>query len=63
MSADGKEWGQPAASGDFSRHELRNTVTLSKSVTGRYVRMRALSPHKPEEFFASAAELDIIPAE
>ena len=63
VSADGKEWGQPVAKGDFSRKELQNTVRLAKPVACRYLRMRALSPHKGEEFFASAAELDIIPAE
>lgn len=63
VSADGKEWGQPVARGDFSKKELKTTVRLTKPVSGRYVRLRALSPQKAEEIYASAAELDVIPAE
>jgi hypothetical protein len=63
VSADGKQWGKPVASGEFAKKELKNTVNLSPPVKGRFIRMRALSPRKQKDHFASVAELEVIPAE
>lgn len=62
VSGDGKTWGQPVAKGEFSKGEIRNEVRFP-AVSGRYVRLRALSPQNREEPYATAAELDLLPAE
>jgi beta-galactosidase len=62
VSADGSQWGAPAATGDF-RGEGETRVMFREPVEGRYIRLVALSPHKGGEYFASAAELDVVPAE
>lgn len=61
VSADGKTWGNAVAQGEF-RGEAETSVTFAAPAAGRYLRLVALSPVQPNDFFASAAELDIIPA-
>jgi hypothetical protein len=60
VSPDGKQWGQPAAKGEFAPGSEEKTVTLDRPSEGRYLRLVATSG-LAQQRFAAIAELDIIP--
>ncbi|RBL92292.1 alpha-L-fucosidase [Chitinophaga flava] len=61
-SADGKNWGQPAATGSFAN--IKNNPVPQKvsfaPVAARFVRLVALTPATEKESRASIAELSVI---
>lgn len=62
-SADGKEWGQPAATGSFDNirnNPVRQTVRFSQPVNARYIRLVALEPADETDRSAGIAELGIL---
>ncbi|MCP4261472.1 MAG: hypothetical protein GY774_28815 [Planctomycetes bacterium] len=61
VSKDGKNWGQPCATGTFQKGRSDKNVLFEKASTGRFVRFVALSGFDDQPF-ASIAELDIISA-
>ena len=60
VSRDGKDWGEALASGDFEKNGAEKEVLFEKPVTGRFIRLVALSGFDGQ-VFASIAEFDIIP--
>lgn len=60
-SADGSEWGEPVAKGEFPDTIEPQTVRFGKAVSARYVKFTALSSQDGQDF-ASAAELEFLPA-
>jgi len=61
LSADGQEWGEPAAKGKISRDADTETVRFPKTITARYLKFVALNEQRGRAF-ATVAELEIIPA-
>ena len=61
VSADGHNWGEPAATGNFEKNRNKKKVLFDKIIEGRLFRFVALSGFDGQ-IFASMAELDIIPA-
>jgi hypothetical protein len=59
VSSDGKNWGQPVASGNFKKDGTEKKVLFERPVKGRFVRFIALRGFDGQ-IFASIAELDII---
>ena len=59
VSADGQNWGEPAATGNFERNQNKKKVLFDKSREGRFLRFVALSGFDGQ-IFASAAEIDLI---
>lgn len=59
LSNDASKWGAPVATGSFKNATGPQTVTLSKAVEGRYMKMIAKSEVNGKEW-TSVAELDII---
>jgi len=59
-SADGEDWGQPLARGQFDPNAGLQTVKFSQPVTTRRLKFVALSSFDPAKPFASMAELDVI---
>jgi len=59
VSSDGKNWGQPVASGNFKKESTEKKVLFKRSAKGRFVRFVAVSGFDGQ-IFASVAELDII---
>jgi hypothetical protein len=59
VSSDGKNWGQPVASGNFKKGGTKKKVLFERSAKGRFVRFVALCGFDGQ-IFASVAELDII---
>ncbi|MHC4324787.1 MAG: discoidin domain-containing protein, partial [Planctomycetota bacterium] len=59
FSADGENWGEPAAAGNFERNRNKKKVLFDKSREGRFLRFVALSGFDGQ-IFASAAEIDLI---
>lgn len=59
VSLDGKNWGEPVATGQFPRGADQTKISLSKPVSGRYFRFRALSEQQGQ-IWASVGELDIL---
>lgn len=59
VSADGKNWGAPVASGAFSSDKAEKRVLFSAPVEARYVRFRALSAQR-NEGYASGAEFSVL---
>jgi hypothetical protein len=59
VSVDGKNWGEPVATGQFKRNGELAKIYFSKPLQCRYFRFRALSEQQGQ-MWASAAELDIL---
>ncbi|HPS00095.1 MAG TPA: alpha-L-fucosidase [Candidatus Sumerlaeota bacterium] len=62
LSADGKTWDKPAASGEFSNiraNPVLQTVTLSQPVQARYFKF--VATHAVEKNHVAVAELGIVP--
>jgi len=59
VSADGQNFGQPAATGNFQRNRNKKKILFDKSREGRFFRFVALSGFDGQ-IFASAAEIDLI---
>ncbi len=60
ISDDGVNWGEPIFKGEFSRDKALKKVKLLKSLTARYIRLKAISGFT-EDPFASLAELKVLP--
>ncbi len=61
LSADGKEWGDPAAKGEFGNlrsNPILQTVPLAKPVTARYFKF--VATHAVEKNHAVIAELGVV---
>jgi hypothetical protein len=61
VSADGQNWGEPAAMGNFEPNRNKKKILFDKSTEGRFFRFVGLSGFDGQ-IFASMAELDIIQA-
>ena len=59
VSQDGKEWGEPVMKGAFERSGEPQKVMFEKPVKARYIRFRALSEQRGNDF-ASGAEFNLI---
>lgn len=59
VSADGKNWGKPVASGAFPRDKAEKRVLFASPVQARFVRFRALSSQNGMDF-ASGAEFGVL---
>lgn len=59
ISMDGKEWGEPIVKGSFERNNDPQKVMFEKPVKGRYIRFRALSEQRGNDY-ASGAEFELI---
>jgi len=62
VSRDGKQWGQPAAEGEFSPGAELQTVRFAKAVEARFIKLVARSSFEGQPF-ASLAELEVIAGE
>ena len=62
VSLDGKQWGQPAAEGAFSRGADLKTVRFGHAIEARFLKLVAQSSFEDKPY-ASLAELDVVPAE
>ncbi len=58
-SMDGKEWGQPLATGQWPDDQQQKVVRFAHSVTARYLKLVALSEVHGQPF-ASVAEVDVM---
>jgi beta-galactosidase len=61
VSPDGKDWGSPVREGRFPNSDSLQTVRWDEPVTGRYIRLVALSEWSGE-YYATVAELDVLAA-
>ena len=59
VSQDGKEWGEPVMKGSFERTGEAHKVMFEKPVKARYIRFRALSEQRGNDY-ASGAEFGLI---
>lgn len=62
-SADGKEWGQPVASGSFDNirnNPVKQFVRFTRPLNARYIRLVALEPADQTDRSAGVAELGIL---
>jgi len=59
VSADGQNFGEPAATGSFEKNRNKQKVLFDKSREGRFFRFVAISGFDGQ-IFASAAEIDLI---
>jgi len=59
VSQDGKEWGEPVKKGAFERSGEPQKVLFDKPVKARYIRFRALSEQRGNDY-ASGAEFNLI---
>ena len=59
VSQDGKEWGEPVMKGSFERSGEPQKVMFDKPVKARYIRFRALSEQRGNDY-ASGAEFNLI---
>ena len=59
VSADGQNFSEPAATGNFARNRNKKKIRFDKSREGRFFRFVALSGFDGQ-IFASAAEIDLI---
>ena len=59
VSADGKNWSEAVAEGEFPYSSDKQTVIFKKPVKARFVRFTALSSHNGQDF-ASGAEFELI---
>ena len=59
VSQDGQEWGEPVLKGSFERTGEAHKVMFDKPVKARYIRFRALSEQRGNDY-ASGAEFGLI---
>ena len=59
VSNDGKTWGKPVAKGSFADNAATQKVMFATPVRARYIRLRALSEQRGNDY-ASAAEFALI---
>ncbi len=59
ISKDGQQWGEPAQRGSFPNTGNLQIIKFSEPITGRYIKLRALSEQRNEPW-ASAAEISVI---
>jgi hypothetical protein len=59
VSADGRDWGEPAASGSFEKGRDRKTIAFERGTKGRFLRFVALAGFDGQKF-ASAAEISLV---
>ena len=59
VSQDGQEWGEPVLKGSFERTGEAHKVMFEKPVKARYIRFRALSEQRGNDY-ASGAEFGLI---
>ncbi len=59
VSADGTNWDAPTATGEFPATDALHAIHFSGPVTGRFIKLRALSGHAPGPW-ASLAELGLL---
>ena len=59
LSADGKDWGVPAAKGQLRNDAEPQTIKLKQSVTARFMKFVALSEIQGRPW-ATIAELDVV---
>ena len=59
VSQDGQEWGEPVFKGSFERTGEAHKVMFDKPVKARYIRFRALSEQRGNDY-ASGAEFNLI---
>jgi len=59
VSRDGKSWAAPAATGKFSNNAQLQAVRFAKAITGRYIKVVALS-EVGGNAWTSLAELDVL---
>jgi len=58
VSADGRQWGDPVASGSFPEGKALQKVALAQPIKGQYVRLVAVQGIEGQKF-AAVAELGI----
>jgi hypothetical protein len=61
VSADGADWGRPAAKGRFPEGQDLHLVTFAHRLDGRFLKVVGLNGWRDEKF-AAIAEIEIIPA-
>jgi beta-galactosidase len=61
VSPDGKDWGSSVREGRFPNSDSLQTVRWDEPVTGRYIRLVALSEWSGE-YYTTVAELDVLAA-
>jgi len=61
VSDDGQQWGAPVSKGRFPNSGQLQTVKFEKPVTGRYIRLVALSEWS-RQYYTTVAELDVMAA-
>jgi len=61
LSADGKNWGEPVAGGNFQKGRDKKNITFAETHKAKFIRFVAVSGFDGQ-IFASIAELDVIPA-
>lgn len=59
VSNDGKNWGNPIASGTFANNRDKKKVTFKQPIKARYLRFKALSSQDGQSY-ASGAEFNIM---
>ena len=62
LSRDGKQWGKPAAEGEFAPGPELKTVRFGRVLEARFLKFVARSSFEGQPY-ASLAELEVIPAE
>ncbi|MGA2245537.1 MAG: discoidin domain-containing protein [Verrucomicrobiota bacterium] len=60
-SADGRNWGEPVATGAFPQNDELHTVKFAQPVEARFLKLVAKNSFNPSAPYASLAELNIIP--
>jgi hypothetical protein len=63
VSADGRDWGAPVATGAFTCNADLQTVRFARPVETRFLKLAALAGFDAEKPFASLAELNVITGE
>jgi beta-galactosidase len=61
VSRDGKDWGSAVSEGRFPNSGSLQTVRWDERVTGRYIRLVAVSEWSGE-YYTSVAEIDVMAA-
>ncbi len=59
VSADGKNWGEPVAKGNFKNDKSEKKILFAAPLDARYVRFRALSSQNGQ-IYASGAEFSVL---
>jgi len=61
VSRDGEQWGSAVSAGRFPNNSQLQSVQFEKPVTGRYIRLVALSEWS-RQYYTTIAELDVLAA-